>query len=95
VRRDGREVAATPESRDCEIAKTKNENNTMKKFVIIAFAALLTSAGVVYAAHNHNQRMLEDHTKCEGIRCSFCKGTGFNGNFLCFFCKGSGSNNSY
>ena len=30
-----------------------------------------------------------------GMRCSFCGGTGFKGNFNCVYCKGTGRNSSY
>ncbi len=30
-----------------------------------------------------------------GIKCIFCKGTGFNGNFSCAPCKGTGKGLNY
>jgi DnaJ-class molecular chaperone len=38
---------------------------------------------------------VHDHSKCEGFKCNFCKGSGFNGNVNCFHCKGTGRLNSY
>ncbi len=66
----------------------------MKKYIIIAAAAIIASVGVTYAANS--LRNLEDHSKCEsGFRCSSCGGSGFNGNSNCFICKGTGRNSSY
>jgi hypothetical protein len=66
----------------------------MKKFLIIAAAAIVASVGITYASNS--LRNLEDHSKCEtGTKCGSCNGTGFSGNFNCFLCKGSGRNSSY
>ena len=66
----------------------------MKKYIIIAAAAIIASVGVTYAANS--LRNLEDHSKCEGsTKCHACKGTGWNGNLKCSVCKGTGSYNSY
>jgi hypothetical protein len=67
----------------------------MKKFVLIAIAALITSAGVTYSAHN--LRTLEEQTKCDNFRCQFCKGTGWQPNspFKCGPCKGTGAQGNY
>lgn len=66
----------------------------MKKFVIIAVAAIVTTLGATYAAN-----ALRDHRdcgKCEtGNRCGVCNGTGWKGQFKCFTCKGTGASNSY
>ena len=66
---------------------------TMKKLILIA-AAIVTTLGVGYAANSlHN---IADHSKCEmGMKCSFCNGTGWKGNFKCFQCKGTGANGEY
>jgi len=66
----------------------------MKKYIIIAAAAIIASVGVTYAANS--LRNLEDHSKCEvNQRCTSCGGSGFNGNSNCFSCKGTGRNSSY
>jgi hypothetical protein len=71
--------------------KTKN---IMKKYIIIAAAAIVASIGGTYAANS--LRNLEDHSKCEtGYKCTGCNGTGFKGNFNCYLCKGTGRSNSY
>jgi hypothetical protein len=65
----------------------------MKKVMLIA-AAVLSAASLSYAA-NALTKMEENH-KCEaGFKCSFCNGTGWQGNFKCFQCKGTGSNSEY
>lgn len=74
-----------------------NQNNkNMKKYIIIAAAAIVASVGVTYAANS--LRNLEDHSKCEsGTKCYNCGGTGWqkNSSFKCAPCKGTGSNSSY
>jgi hypothetical protein len=68
----------------------------MKKYIIIAAAAIIASVGVTYAANS--LRNLEDHSKCEsGTKCYSCGGTGWqkNSSFKCAPCNGSGSNSSY
>lgn len=76
---------------------TKNKTNkNMKKYIIIAAAAIVASVGVTYAANS--LRNLEDHSKCEsGHKCYSCDGTGWTKgtNFKCHSCKGSGANGSY
>ena len=65
----------------------------MKKLLLIT-AAIVSTLGVGYAANTLLK--VEDHSKCGmGHKCSFCNGSGFNGNFNCFHCKGSGRNSSY
>lgn len=66
----------------------------MKKYIIIAVAAVVTSLGLAYAANSLHQA--EHHSKCEnGMKCFSCKGTGWNGQFKCHMCKGSGASSSY
>lgn len=68
----------------------------MKKYIIIAAAAIIASVGITYAANS--LRNLEDHSKCEsGLKCSICDGTGWTKgtSFKCPHCKGSGANGSY
>lgn len=67
----------------------------MKKYIIIAAAAIIASVGVTYAANS--LRNLEDHSKCEGsTKCYNCKGTGWSiTGYKCTTCKGTGSQNSY
>lgn len=55
----------------------------MKKALVIALLSLSMATlggGVAYAM---------------GMRCTFCKGTGFQGDFSCFHCKGTGKNSDY
>jgi hypothetical protein len=76
-----------------KVTKHKTNKN-MKKYIIIAAAAIIASVGVTYAANS--LRNLEDQSKCEGsTKCSLCKGTGWSGSFKCPHCKGTGSMNSY
>jgi len=76
-----------------KVTKHKTNKN-MKKYIIIAAAAIIASVGVTYAANS--LRNLEDHSKCEGsTKCSVCKGTGWGSAFKCTMCKGTGSSNSY
>jgi hypothetical protein len=66
----------------------------MKKFLIIAAAAIVASVGITYASNS--LRNLEDHSKCNsGAKCFACKGTGWGGNYKCVHCKGTGANSSY
>lgn len=65
----------------------------MKKYVIIAAAAIVASFGITYASNS--LRNIEDSSKCESFKCTHCNGTGWQGNVKCFFCKGSGANGSY
>ena len=76
--------------------KTNKTKKNMKKYIIIAAAAIIASVGVTYAANS--LRNLEDHSKCEsGTKCYSCGGTGWqkNSSFKCAPCNGSGSNSSY
>lgn len=67
----------------------------MKKIVLLAIAAVtLTSAGIGYAMNSFHE--LKERGKCEnGMKCSSCNGTGWQGQFKCFMCKGTGANSSY
>jgi alkaline phosphatase len=75
--------------------KTNKTNKNMKKYIIIAAAAIVASFGVTYAANSF--RSVEDHSKCDSVRCTICDGTGWKKNspFKCAVCNGSGSNGSY
>ena len=78
-----------------KVTKHKTNKN-MKKYIIIAAAAIIASVGVTYAANS--LRNLEDNSKCEsGTKCYSCGGTGWqkNSSFKCAPCKGTGSNSSY
>jgi hypothetical protein len=77
----------------CSGNQTNKTNNTMKKYIIIAAAAIIASVGVTYAANS--LRNLEDHSKCEAFKCNSCNGTGWKGNLKCPMCKGTGANGSY
>ena len=65
----------------------------MKKalFAVLAVSAVTVFAGAFVNAHNHKHK--------EGVanqmRCSLCRGTGFQGNWNCPWCKGTGRNLSY
>ena len=74
--------------------QTNKTNNIMKKFILIAAAAIVASVGVSYAANS--MLKVEDHSKCEGgTRCISCKGTGWGTSYKCSMCKGTGANSSY
>ena len=71
----------------------------MKKKLAIAALVILglgTTAAVLHAGsltgHTHGEG--EGILNC-GVRCIFCNGTGFRGNFNCTFCNGTGRNNGY
>jgi len=73
--------------------KTNKTNKNMKKYIIIAAAAIVASVGITYAANSF--RHAEDCSKCEvRTKCQSCNGTGWKGNFKCFFCNGTGGNGS-
>jgi len=67
-----------------------------KKIVVIALGAfaLIGTAAYLNAQTSKHSHSDEGILHC-GMRCTFCKGTGFNGNFNCFACKGTGRNGSY
>jgi hypothetical protein len=79
-----------------QIEQTKHKSETtMKKYILIAAAAIVTTLGVGYAASSiHN---IADHSKCENFKCTFCGGTGWQkgSSFKCAMCKGTGANGSY
>ena len=89
-------MCARPPTGEPESNQIKQNNKNMKKYIIIAAAAIVASVGVTYAANS--LRNLEDHSKCEsGTKCYSCGGTGWqkNSSFKCAPCNGSGSNSSY
>lgn len=66
----------------------------MKKYIIIAAAAIVTSFGIAYASSS--LKTVEEDSKCErGLKCQPCKGTGWNKSNVCVFCKGDGGKSSY
>jgi len=70
----------------------------MKKSIIIAIAAVVSSIGITYAAHTMSLRTVVEDSKCEsGMRCFSCNGTGWRPgtSFKCNFCNGTGANSSY
>ena len=68
----------------------------MKKLTVVVLTITLAFAGMALASFNNTKHSLSDSIKTEiGMKCGFCKGTGFQGNFNCFFCKGKGRNGSY
>lgn len=68
----------------------------MKKITTLVAVSIVVFAGIVFASLNTQPKSLEDSVAMEiGHRCSFCKGTGFSGNFNCFHCKGTGRSASY
>ena len=93
---DGAGVLASPTFRDIrKHSKQTQTNTTMKKMIlIVAAAALVASVGIGYAANS--MRQVEEHSKCGmGMKCTFCNGTGWKGNFKCFHCNGTGANSAY
>ena len=67
-----------------------------KKIVAIALGAFALVGTAVYlnAQTSKNTHSDEGILQC-GVKCTFCKGTGFNGNFNCSFCNGTGRNAGY
>lgn len=68
----------------------------MKKFILIAAAAIVASVGVSYAANS--MLKVEDHSKCGiGQKCTHCSGTGWRqgSSQKCTWCNGSGADSSY
>jgi len=63
----------------------------MKRLYIIGCMCVLGIAGTLVINHTftHNENLNM------GMRCMFCNGTGFKGNFNCFHCNGTGRNNNY
>ena len=91
-----RQIPAKVESPLSEKAFFERTNNMKKKIVAIALAAFALVGTAVYlnaqtSKHTHSD---EGILQC-GTKCTFCNGTGFNGNFNCAFCKGTGRNNGY
>ncbi len=73
----------------------------MKKSLFMVALAVLAIAACMYWAnvnvtggccHKHDGKTIDN-----GMRCTFCNGTGFQPgtNFSCSFCKGSGRDCSY
>jgi DnaJ-class molecular chaperone len=60
--------------------KPNQTNTDMLKKVIALTLITGTLVGIAHAA---------------GFKCTFCNGTGFQGNVNCFPCKGSGRNSGY
>ena len=70
----------------------------MKKTLLIgALAALAIFGTTVYMHAESSTSSLKDGgtLHLNGMKCSFCNGTGFNGSFNCGMCKGTGRNNNY
>ncbi len=63
----------------------------MKKIMMTLVAACVTISGFAIGAST-DERPFDCNA---GIRCVFCNGSGFNGNFNCWACKGSGRNSEY
>ncbi len=69
----------------------------MKKIALTIVA--VCAAGITFASVSTPSDSVinkEEH-KCHsaGQRCSFCNGSGFQGNYNCPICKGTGRVNSY
>jgi len=83
--------------RDAREHNKHKTNNIMKKFILIAAAAIVASVGISYAANS--MLKVEDHSKCGtgSHRCNACNGTGWqpNGQNKCMTCRGTGTDNSY
>ncbi len=67
----------------------------MKKIMMTALALGVAVAGITIGTTAQASIVNKDALKCENMRCTFCKGTGFQGNFNCIHCKGTGRINSY
>lgn len=67
----------------------------MKKITTLVAVSIVVFAGIVFASLNTQPKSLEDSVTMEGFRCSFCKGTGFSGNYNCLHCNGTGRSASY
>ena len=67
-----------------------------KKIVVVALGAFALVGTALYlnAQMSNHAHSDEGILHC-GTKCTFCNGTGFNGNFNCAFCKGTGRNNGY
>ena len=69
-----------------------------KSLVLVILAVLSIGVGAYFANANvtggscHKQW---DKTPDCGTKCTFCKGTGWNGDFNCSFCNGTGRNSTY
>lgn len=62
----------------------------MKKIMMTLVAACVTISGFAIGAST-DERPFD----CQGIRCIFCGGSGFNGNYNCYQCKGTGRIGEY
>lgn len=62
----------------------------MKKIMMTLVAACVTISGFAIGAST-DERPFD----CQGTRCIFCGGSGFNGNFNCGMCKGTGRIGEY
>ena len=67
----------------------------MKTIAMMAATALAALAG--FAATSGAADVNKKQFDCNNgqMRCSYCNGTGFRGNFNCFMCKGSGRTSAY
>lgn len=63
----------------------------MKKIMMTLVAACVTISGFAIGAST-DERPFDCNI---GVRCVFCGGSGFNGNFNCFACKGTGRSSEY
>lgn len=66
----------------------------MKTIAIMAATALAAFAGFAATSGAADVNKKQFDCNC-GMRCFFCNGTGFQGNYNCFHCKGTGRNNAY
>ena len=66
----------------------------MKKMLLVIFAACAVAAFAGAFAHtkSHGHESSIDRGT---VRCAFCNGSGFSGNFNCSACQGSGRQMSY
>lgn len=71
----------------------------MKKSLVLIALSVLSIGVYAYftnvnvsgsCCHNHAGKNIND-----GYKCTFCKGTGWQGGFTCSVCKGSGRNSKY
>ena len=67
-----------------------------KKIVVIALGAFALVGTALYLNAQSSKTSIGDEGVSHlGVRCTFCNGTGFNGNFNCSACKGTGRSSGY
>lgn len=67
----------------------------MKKTIMLLAAVCVTLVGFTIGTNAQASVDTKSFDCDVNMRCTFCNGTGFKGNFNCFHCKGTGRNSSY